>query len=227
MLIRRHASIGQALYWLVHFKMPGRMQRLQRRKLASSPASFRRSVRNGEKKQAERAFADAAEIAVVALQLFDLSQPRLPIIPFVSKIKSHSQKGKVYEVNLAATTCTCPDWRNFRHRHPEQHLTCCCKHVFDAYNQFEPPTKWPGWLRAFFELASPPHPKQQWAVLNVDQDLVLVSSAPNGWANVFASDRGPYDRYGYSVIENRWAYGIAPPNERRIEKAVLAFTARC
>jgi hypothetical protein len=175
------------------------------------------------KKQAEQAFAQAAEIALAAVQVLDLTQPRLPIIPFVSRIKSHSEKGKVYEVNLAGPTCTCPDWRNFRHRHPEQHLTRCCKHVFDAFSQFQPPLKWPGWLRSFFELAWTPHPQQQWVVLYVDHDLVLISNAPNGWANIFASDCGPYERYGYSVIERRWSYGIAPPNDRRIEKAVLAF----
>src|SRR4030095_1950615 len=178
------------------------------------------------KRQAQQAFAQASEIAIAAVQVFDLAQPRLPIIPFVSTIESHSEKGKVYEVNLAGPTCTCPDWRNFRHRHPEQHLTRCCKHVFDAFSQFEPPQRWPGWLRAFFELAWTPHPQQEWVVLQVDNHLVLISNAPNGWANVFASDQGPYDRYGYSVIENRWAYGIAPPNVRRIEKAVLTFATR-
>jgi hypothetical protein len=54
-------------------------------------------------------------------------------------------------------------------------------------------------------------------------ELVLISSAPNRWANVFAPDDGYYDRYGYNVIEDRWAYEIEPPARERIRKAILSF----
>lgn len=178
------------------------------------------------KRQEEQAFASASEMAKEAVRHFDLTQPRLPTIPFTAKIKSHTDKRVTYEVNLSGPSYTCPDWRKYRNQLPPSHLSRCCKHIFDAYSQFEPPQKWPGWLRSFFDLAWTPHPQEQWAVLHVDSGLVLVSNAPKGWANVFASDRGPYDRFGYSVIEDRWAYGIEPPNGDRISKAVRAFSRK-
>jgi hypothetical protein len=54
-------------------------------------------------------------------------------------------------------------------------------------------------------------------------ELVLISSAPNRWANVFAPDDGHYDRYGYNVTENRWAYEIEPPASEKIKKVILSL----
>jgi hypothetical protein len=54
--------------------------------------------------------------------------------------------------------------------------------------------------------------------------LILISSAPRGWANVFAPDDDHYDRYGYNVVEDRWAYEMEPPASTRIRKAILSFT---
>ena len=107
-------------------------------------------------------------------------------------------------------------FRSFRQRFSAGHLTRCCKHVFRAYAQLEPPDGWPGWLGAFLDLSWPPHPRQDWFVLSIRRrwftfhrpDLVLISSAPNRWADVFAPDSDRYDRYGYNVIEDRWAYEI-------------------
>ena len=34
---------------------------------------------------------------------------------------------------------------------------------------------------------------------------MLISSAPNGWADVFAPEDGQYDHYGYNATEDRRA----------------------
>ena len=156
----------------------------------------------------------------------DLTHPKLPAIPLIVRIKSHTEKGVSYDVDLSGPRCTCPDWRSYRHTLPLGHLTRCCKHVFDAYGQLEPEAGWPGWLGAFLELAWTPHPRQDWMVVEVDGNLVLVSTAPTGWANVFADEGGTYDRFGYNVIEDRWAYGIEPTGSERIRRAVAAATNR-
>jgi hypothetical protein len=76
---------------------------------------------------------------------------------------------------------------------------------------------------------------QEWLVLNIRPawfllqarpNLVLISSAPNGWADVFAPDDSQYDRYGYNVTEDRWAYNIEPRDADRIKKAVSTFTKK-
>lgn len=184
------------------------------------------------KREAEEAFAQAAEVASRTVRTFDRTCAQLPLIPFSTRIRSHTTKGASYEIDLSGPVCTCPDFLSFRHRLPTGHLTRCCKHIFGAYAQLEPSDGWPGWLGAFMRLAWTPHPKQEWLVLHIRPAwfvlqprpaLVLISSAPNGWANVFASDNDRYDRYGYNVVEDRWAYDIQPPDSERIRKAVVKF----
>jgi hypothetical protein len=90
-----------------------------------------------------------------------------------------------------------------------------------VYSQLEPDVGWPGWLGAFLDFAWTPHPGQDWIVLEGTQNLILASTAPNGWANVFVDDGGGYDRYGYNISEQRWAYGIGPNESKRITGAIL------
>ena len=61
------------------------------------------------------------------------------------------------------------------------------------------------------------HIRPIWFALRARAEFVLISSAPNGWADVFASKDGCYDRYGYNVVEDRWAYDIQPPDSSSVE----------
>ena len=120
------------------------------------------------KREAEQQVAQAIEIASETARTFDLTRPQLLAIPFSTRIRSHTRKSEFYEVNLSGPTCSCPDFRSFRHKLPTGHLSRCCKHVFDAYAQLDPSAGWPGWLRSFLELAHPPHPKHEWDVLKIN-----------------------------------------------------------
>ena len=192
----------------------------------------KRESEEAAKREEEEAFARAAETASEVAHTFDLTSPNLPMIPFSTRVKSHTKRGAFYEVNLSGPTCTCPDFRSFRNRLSAGHLTRCCKHVFHAYALVEPGDGWPGWLGAFLALSWKPHPRQEWLVLSIRQgwltfqppELVLISSAPNRWANVFAPDSCQYDRYGYNVIEHRWAYDVEPKASERIRRAILNFS---
>jgi hypothetical protein len=95
-----------------------------------------------------------------------------------------------------------------------------------VYSQLEPDVGWPGWLGAFLDFAWTPHPGQDWIVLEGTQNLILASTAPNGWANVFVDDGGGYDRYGYNISEQRWAYGIGPNEGKRVTAAILQAVYR-
>jgi hypothetical protein len=79
------------------------------------------------------------------------------------------------------------------------------------------------------DLAHPPHPKKNWHVLKITPgwfslggrtSFVLISSPQKDWANVFTSDNGNYDCYGYDLSKDRWAYEIESPNSERIREAV-------
>jgi hypothetical protein len=184
-----------------------------------------RVQKESAKREAARALTTALERAITLSRSFDPTEARLPLIPFSTSVKSRTDKGVTYDVDLQGPTCTCPDFRTFRHRWPVAHLTRCCKHVLSVYQQLEPSTGWPGWLRAFVNVSWTPHPKQDWMVVEVASALVLISTAPDGWANAYVSESGPYDRYGYHVRDDRWSYGIEPPKSDRIRHALVAFSA--
>jgi len=150
----------------------------------------------------------------------NLGAPQLPAIDYSCRIQSASDPDSFYDVSLKAPTCSCPDWRNRRSRHPSQHLTRCCKHVLAAYSQAAPDGGWPLWLGAFFDCSVPPHPEQQWFLSDVKEKAILFSSAPKEWSNVFATKGATYDRFGYNVVEKRWAYGEAPYNSKTISNSI-------
>jgi len=207
----------------------GKITKTEARQVARVILEIRKEA---AKREAEKAFSQAVEIASEAARRFDLTRPELPAIPFSTRVRSQAKRSDVYEVDLSGPTCTCPDFRSFRNRLSAGHLTRCCKHIFDAYAQVEPSAGWPGWLCAFLELSWPPHPRQDWFVLSIRRgwltfqrtEMVLISSAPNRWADVFAFDRGRHDRYGYNVAEHRWSYDIEPPGSEKIRKGILNFT---
>lgn len=178
------------------------------------------------KRQVEAAVERAGEAVEQIVDAIDLSQAWIPPIPFVLRVKSHTDKGVIYDVDLSGPTCTCPDWRSKRYSLPRGHLSRCCKHVFDAYGQIEPERGWPGWLGAFLDVSWPPHPLQQWMVLRIGGGFVLASTAPTGWANVYAEEGGACDRFGYNAIEDRWAYGMEPTGSDRIRRAIADATNR-
>lgn len=163
-------------------------------------------------------------VAATALN-FNLRNAQLPSIPLTLQIKSHSEKGLTYQVDLSEPSCTCPDWVGGRRRIPVGHLTRCCKHVLEAFRQVEPECGWPGWLGAFFSFAWPPHLEQSWFIFESRGSFALVSSAAKGWANVFVEADGSYDRFGYNVEERRWSYGISPPGCREIAKMLSRHSA--
>jgi hypothetical protein len=208
----------------------GKITKTESRQLSRLLLQIRKEA---AKREADQLAAQALEIASQTVQTFDLSRAKLPAIPFSTRIKSHTRRNEFYEVDLSEPTCSCPDFRSFRHNLPTGHLTRCCKHIFDAYAQLEPSEGWPGWLHSFLGLAYAPHPKQNWQVMTLGHGwfglrtaFVLISSAQKDWANVFAPENGDYDRYGYNVSKNRWAYAIEPPNSEKIRKAVVAFSKR-
>lgn len=154
--------------------------------------------------------------------LIDLSTAQLPPLDYNCRVDSYSEPGSSYEINLSGPTCSCPDWRTRRSRLPARHLSRCCKHVLAAFNQAAPDGGWPLWLGSFVENAVPPHYEQEWFLGEVKSKPVLMSSAPKEWSNIFAPKGGAYDRFGYNVVECRWAYGTAPYNGKVIAGMIHA-----
>jgi hypothetical protein len=167
---------------------------------------------------------NAMERAASVASSLDLSVAMLPSIPVTLRVKSHSDKTVIYDVDLAGPSCNCADWRGARSQLPKGSLTRCCKHIFDAFGRLEPTGGWPGWLGAFLEQGWKPHPGKRWLILRLGSDLDLSSVGGNDWSDIFAVVGGGYQRFGYNIAERRWSYGREPPRSNEIEKAILGET---
>jgi hypothetical protein len=173
----------------------GKITKTEARQFARLLGQIRKKASRRENEQQS---ANAVKIAAQAARTLDLAWPLLPAIPFSTRIKSHTTRATFYDVDLNGPTCTCPDFGSYRSKLPTRHLTRCCKHIFDAYAQFELPDGWPGWLGWFLRVAATPHPHKEWRVIPIGQGwlgmrtvFVLISSAPKDWADVFApNNRG-------------------------------------
>jgi hypothetical protein len=152
------------------------------------------------------------------------TEPRLPGIELTLRIKSHTQKLVSYDVDLSGPNCTCPDWRGCRYDLPVGHLTRCCKHVFDAYAQIIPLGLWPGWIGAFVNIGWVVSPKTQWSLISLNNLTWLVSTpgGENEWMNFYTQADESYERLGYSLVEERWAYGVEPSSAKKLLQLALA-----
>lgn len=204
----RHNWPGEALFLLLQqIWADGKVTKTELRQLGRMLIRIRKeSVKRLTEQTTKHAFLRAEEV----LEAFDHSTARLPLIPWVTQIKSQSEKGLRYDVDLSLPACSCPDFMSKRQGFPLGHLNRCCKHVFDAYRKILPMDYCPGWLGAFIDNGWPPHPQCDWWVLPMAPGYVLASTAPTGWANVYTSQDDEAERYGYNVVERRWSYGEEP-----------------
>jgi hypothetical protein len=197
--------------------LDGRVNKAELRKIS---VLLHRMQKEWAARWQEKVQQDAIARAASAANELDLSYAWLPSVPVTFQVMSHSERGVVYHVDLAGPSCDCPDWKSNRRTLPPGDLTRCCKHTFDAFGRVRPGTGWPGWLDAFLEQGWRPHPQTRWLVLEVSDRLVLASTAPIEWANVFAPSSAGYQRFGYSVAERRWSYGVEPDGAVQIAKAI-------
>lgn len=173
---------------------------------------------------ADEVLAPAPEVAPALLKNIDLNRPLLPLVPWGTRIRSRTDKGECYEIDLSKPTCTCLEWQQDRSKFPVGHLSRCCKHVLYAYSRLHPKDGWPGWMRAFLGHQWTPHPRKDWMVLKLSDALVLSSTAPIDWADVFAPEDGEYERFGYHVAENRWAYDSKPADSDYLRTRIITAT---
>ncbi len=164
------------------------------------------------------------EVAPEILKTIDLSRPLLPAVPWITRIRSRAEEGGYSQIDLGPPSCTCSDWQRDRSQLPVGHLSRCCKHVLYAYSRLQPKNGWPGWMRAFLGYQWTPHPRKQWMMLRMGGSFVLASTAPEDWADVFAPEDGEYERFGYHVVENRWAYDSRPAGCDYIRNRIITAT---
>lgn len=158
-----------------------------------------------------------------AAESFDIFSAVLPSIDVQIQVPSESVD-ETYVVSLAQHSCNCPDWLAWRSDFPPGNLGRCCKHVVRAFLSVQPADAWPGWIGAFLQERSErgrgTHPREDWFVIQTPLSPILASLSETEWCNVFALNRTKYTRFGYNFHEDRWSYGIAPPNDATIRQAI-------
>ena len=199
-----------------------RIERSEAREVASLVQSVRREWSRHTAESVAPAVEEDLGRVVAA---FRLNSAILPSVSVRLPIASASENGVRYIVDLTEPTCTCPDFTAQRSRIPTGNPSRCCKHVLQALNQVRPKHGWPSWLDAFIEMGYRPHPRQKWAVIKVGKDLALISSAPEEWANVYLNNGSENQKFGYSILEDRWSYGIEPPYAGQVAASILKLTS--
>ena len=143
------------------------------------------------------------------------------------EIRSYSDDSKVYSLDLSAVTCTCPDFRS-RADESATSLSRCCKHLLQELEHrglLKDAGKWD--LAIVSEGFGAP--RTAWTIeLDTAPPVLLAASNDREWVSVFAHTKrkgerirdasGRIDRFGWSVIKERWSYGEGPPGSRELTK---------
>lgn len=145
---------------------------------------------------------------------------------------------KIYEVDLASLTCSCPNFQKGRGEYGAYDVRRYCKHLLLYSRAISSCTK-PSLQHelVYFSMGGnksyPIHARV--FLLPVDEnDVLIVDDRYSEWANIFTKRRlhsdqrkctGEIRRYGFNFEEWRWAYGEAPFQPKKI-KAFLKTLPR-
>lgn len=167
--------------------------------------------------------------AITTHEISSIRAPEIPQFPAgtTHQIASETGTSTTYTVDLANVTCTCKDFAHSRAQRPRLHIPRLCKHLRQALLTSH---------RASLEdgIATMLEDEYiggvEWVhVHSIEGDPVYFAGTTAGpWINVFARKRsrskkqpppkGPYQRYGYSRTEKRWAYGEGPQRATAIKE---------
>jgi hypothetical protein len=157
-----------------------------------------------------------------APSLTDESAILLPILSDESlraiQVKS-SDGTQNYTVNLLDYTCTCPSFIEDHAQAPPFAFGRMCKHICAALNRAELRSSLPPIAQAMVRAGHGIYPGRIAHDLN-GNFIYITGANSSGWLNIFALPRRngkTFSRFGYSINEARWAYGLAP----KIDKALL------
>lgn len=140
-------------------------------------------------------------------------------------VKSKTSKGVTYDLDLTARTCTCPSFVERHAAYPPDTLRRPCKHLrdemyktglFRGCDAFVLQLAMDGWLKSHVYRAE----------MRSGRSIFVAYDPGHDWIDVHARQRmrgekdgnysGLYERYGFSLPEQRWSYGDGPAGAREI-----------
>lgn len=137
-----------------------------------------------------------------------------------------------FSANLGDLTCTCPDFRSYRARLPDESVGRICAHLSSALRSTGATGEMDELLRAIVE-GGPTHRVYYEVPLDGDRRIAVGHTPGSDLLDVIAEPRprdrkdgsatGPYRRYGFSRGEGRWLRGEHPPGSGAIGEAIQAL----
>lgn len=138
-----------------------------------------------------------------------------------------------YRLDLAHTQCSCDGWKR-RRSLAEVDPRRLCRHLVNALRRRDLIHGTEKWSKAVIDNGEGV-PLKAWVVRLQTAPDVLVSLGDNDdWLNVFAHQQlsgeriaeasGPITRCGWSLTENRWAYGVRVPGAGELRKLLREAT---
>jgi len=139
-----------------------------------------------------------------------------------------------YQLDLEQAQCSCKGWQLRKH-YPIGDSRRLCRHLVNAYRMRELIKGNDEWAEAIIENGEGV-PLTAWRVkLNTAPEALITQGDSEEWLNVFAhimktgekiaEASGPISRFGWSIVEKRWAYGVSIPGARELNKILRASVA--
>ena len=152
-----------------------------------------------------------------------IDQFKLPQVTRQTTVRSSSGYEE-YSIDMAGPTCTCPDWINRRRGKPEGSLGRACKHivrtVFDIglFRQCATPI----WavLNHCQSRGGGTGPNDEYVMIEVKKRQFVASYGNGDWVNVIEIRGEDSERFGYNLVQKRWAYGESPKGARGLRAAI-------
>jgi hypothetical protein len=151
-----------------------------------------------------------------------VSDLKLPIINQTVFVEPRADDDQKYTLDLRSHTCTCPDWFARHKDIPQGSFGRACKHIAaalaEARENGEPITKqWDKRAAQLIEqlgrLELGADPFTNWQHIAWEDGDAFVGWDKSDWASIFANiGIGEYERYGFNLEDERWAYSEQPPH---------------
>lgn len=135
-------------------------------------------------------------------------------------IRSFTEVGKNYTINLHTVKCSCEDFLNTRANKRIDSIERLCKHLRKAIIGSSHIKN-----TVYESILSETYSSKSYCKLE-NVDAIVGFTEGNEWLNIYKmaqpdkNGETKYARYGYSLIENRWSYGRSPFDYEKIESMI-------
>lgn len=163
----------------------------------------------------------------------DFSLGELPQVKTTAPGGPYGMEKDKYQLDLEQAQCSCKSWEN-RQQFPLGDPRRLCHHLVYAYRKRNLIQGNDKWAEAIIENEQGVPLKSWLARLQSAPDALVTKGSSDEWLNVFAHEKksgeriaeasGPIRRYGWSMIEKRWSYGVSVAGARELNKILREAT---